>query len=159
MCKIFSPEPMDKFQPNLAQLSVLRSAKRAPANVRRLNNRKWRQRYCLVSERSRALALLNAALALLFCHVLSAVTICLPSRNVQHPFINRMLRFPSNFVNIVLSFYRKNLIFALLLAANAQRIFRTSCYVHRREMSAVSSKISHDFLFAPIVKNGLSSVN
>ena len=30
---------------------VLRSAKRAPANVRRLNNRKWRQRYCLVGER------------------------------------------------------------------------------------------------------------
>ena len=25
---------------------VLRSAKRAPANIRRLNNRKWRQRYC-----------------------------------------------------------------------------------------------------------------
>ena len=43
-------------------LPVLRSAKRAPANVRRLNNRKWRQRYCLVGERSRALALLNAAL-------------------------------------------------------------------------------------------------
>ena len=41
---------------------VLRSAKRAPANVRRLNNRKWRQRYCLVGERSRALALLNEAL-------------------------------------------------------------------------------------------------
>ena len=41
---------------------VLRSAKRAPANVRRLNNRKWRQRYCLVGELSRALALLNAAL-------------------------------------------------------------------------------------------------
>ena len=29
--------------------------------VRRLNNRKWRQRYCLVGERSQALALLNAA--------------------------------------------------------------------------------------------------
>ena len=41
---------------------VLRSAKRAPANIRRLNNRKWRQSYCSVSERSRALALLNAAL-------------------------------------------------------------------------------------------------
>ena len=41
---------------------VLRSAKRAPANVRRLNNRKWRQRYCSAGERSRALALLNAAL-------------------------------------------------------------------------------------------------
>ena len=40
---------------------VLRSAKRAPANVRRLNNRKWRQRYCSVGECSRALALLNAA--------------------------------------------------------------------------------------------------
>ena len=45
-------------------LPVLRSAKRAPANVRRLNNRKWRQRYYLVGERSRALALLNAALLL-----------------------------------------------------------------------------------------------
>ena len=44
---------------------VLRSVKRAPANVRRLNNRKWRQRYCLVGERSRALALLNAALTCL----------------------------------------------------------------------------------------------
>ena len=42
--------------------SVLRSAKRAPANVRRLNNRKWRQIYCSVSKRSRALGLLNAAL-------------------------------------------------------------------------------------------------
>ena len=42
--------------------TVLRSAKRAPANVRRLNNRKWRQRYCSVGECSRALALLNAAL-------------------------------------------------------------------------------------------------
>ena len=41
--------------------TVLRSAKRAPANVRQLNNRKWRQSYCLVGERSRALALLNAA--------------------------------------------------------------------------------------------------
>ena len=41
---------------------VLRSAKRAPSNVRRPNNRKWRQRYCLVGERLRALALLNAAL-------------------------------------------------------------------------------------------------
>ena len=40
---------------------MLRSAKRAPANVRRLNNRKWRQSYCSVDERSRALALLNAA--------------------------------------------------------------------------------------------------
>ena len=40
---------------------MLRSAKRAPGNVRRLNNRKWRQRYCLVGKRSRALALLNAA--------------------------------------------------------------------------------------------------
>ena len=40
---------------------VLRSAKRAPANVNRLNNRKRRQRYCLVGERWRALALLNAA--------------------------------------------------------------------------------------------------
>ena len=45
--------------------TVLRSAKRAPATVRRLNNRKWRQRYCLVGERSRALALLNAAQAIL----------------------------------------------------------------------------------------------
>ena len=43
-------------------IPVLRSAKRAPANVRRLNNRKCRQRYCSVGERSRALALLNAAL-------------------------------------------------------------------------------------------------
>ena len=40
---------------------MLRSAKRAPGNVRRLNNRKWRRRYCLVGECSRALALLNAA--------------------------------------------------------------------------------------------------
>ena len=38
------------------------SAKRVPANVRRLNNRKWRKRYCLVGEHSRALALLNTAL-------------------------------------------------------------------------------------------------
>ena len=44
------------------QSPVLRSAKRVPANVRQLNNRKWRQSYCLVGERSRALALLNAAL-------------------------------------------------------------------------------------------------
>ena len=42
---------------------VLRSTKRAPANARRHSNRKWRQRYCLVGERSRALALLNAALS------------------------------------------------------------------------------------------------
>ena len=41
--------------------TVLRLAKRAPANVRRLNNRKWRQRYCLVGKRSRAIAVLNAA--------------------------------------------------------------------------------------------------
>ena len=40
--------------------AVLRLAKRAPANVRRLNNRKWRQSYCSVGERSRAHALLNA---------------------------------------------------------------------------------------------------
>ena len=45
-----------------AETTVLRSAKRAPANARRLNNRKWRQSYCSVGERSRALALLNAAL-------------------------------------------------------------------------------------------------
>ena len=41
--------------------SVLHSAKRSPANVRRLNNRKWRQRYCLVGECMPALALLNSA--------------------------------------------------------------------------------------------------
>ena len=42
--------------------SVLRSAKRAPENVRRLNNISDVIFYCLVGERSRALALLNAAL-------------------------------------------------------------------------------------------------
>ena len=41
---------------------VLRSAKRALANVRRLNNSSDVIFYCSVSERSRALALLNAAL-------------------------------------------------------------------------------------------------
>ena len=40
---------------------VLRSAKRAPANVRRLNNSSDVIFYCSVGERSRALALLNAA--------------------------------------------------------------------------------------------------
>ena len=40
---------------------VLRSAKRAPANVRRLNNISDVIFYCSVDERSRALALLNAA--------------------------------------------------------------------------------------------------
>ena len=44
------------------KVPVLRSSKRAPANVRRLNNRNIRQRYCSVGERSRALALLNAAM-------------------------------------------------------------------------------------------------
>ena len=33
---------------------VLRSAKRAPANVCQLNSRKWRQRCCLVGERQRS---------------------------------------------------------------------------------------------------------
>ena len=42
--------------------SVLRSAKRAPANVRPLNNSSDVIFYCSVGERSRALALLNAAL-------------------------------------------------------------------------------------------------
>ena len=41
--------------------SVLRSAKRAPAKVRRLNNISDIIFYCSVGERSRALALLNAA--------------------------------------------------------------------------------------------------
>ena len=41
--------------------SVLRSAKRAPANVRRLNNISDVIFYCSVGERSRALALLHAA--------------------------------------------------------------------------------------------------
>ena len=41
---------------------VLRSAKRAPANIRRLNNISDVIFYCSVGERSRALALLNAAL-------------------------------------------------------------------------------------------------
>ena len=56
---------------------VLRSAKWAPANVSRLNSRKWRQRYCLVGEGSRALRLLNTALMswlwwnLLWPHALS----------------------------------------------------------------------------------------
>ena len=40
---------------------VLRSAKRGPANVRRLNNISDVNFYCSVGERSRALALLNAA--------------------------------------------------------------------------------------------------
>ena len=40
---------------------VLRSEKRAPANIRRLNNISDVIFYCLVRERSRALALLNAA--------------------------------------------------------------------------------------------------
>ena len=40
---------------------VLRSAKRAPANVRRLNNISDVIFYCSVGESSRALALLNAA--------------------------------------------------------------------------------------------------
>ena len=50
-----------------AGIPVLRSAKRTPAYVRRLNNRKRRQRYCLVGERSRALAMLNAAMVNLLC--------------------------------------------------------------------------------------------
>ena len=41
---------------------VLRSAKRAPANIRQLNNISDVIFYCSVGERSRALALLNAAL-------------------------------------------------------------------------------------------------
>ena len=41
-------------------LPVLRSAKRAPAKFRRLNNISDIIFYCLVGERSRALALLNA---------------------------------------------------------------------------------------------------
>ena len=41
---------------------LLRSAKRAPANVRRLNNISDVIFYCSVGERSRALALMNAAL-------------------------------------------------------------------------------------------------
>ena len=41
--------------------SALRSAKRAPANVRRLNNSSDVIFYCSVGERSRALGLLNAA--------------------------------------------------------------------------------------------------
>ena len=41
---------------------VLRSATRAPAKVRQLNNISDVIFYCLVGERSRALALLNAAL-------------------------------------------------------------------------------------------------
>ena len=40
---------------------VLRSAKRVPANVRRLNNISDVVFYCSVGERSRALALLNAS--------------------------------------------------------------------------------------------------
>ena len=40
---------------------MLRSANRAPANVRRLNNSSDVIFYCSVGERSRALALLNAA--------------------------------------------------------------------------------------------------
>ena len=43
-------------------LPVLRSAKRAPAIVRPLNNSSDVIFYCSVGERSRALALLNAAL-------------------------------------------------------------------------------------------------
>ena len=46
----------------LSQGPVLRSAKRAPSNVRRLNNSSDVIFYCSVGERSRALALLNAAL-------------------------------------------------------------------------------------------------
>ena len=41
--------------------TVLRSAKRAPANIRRLNNIFDVIFYCSFGERSRALALLNAA--------------------------------------------------------------------------------------------------
>ena len=46
--------------------TVLRSAKRAPANVRRLNNISDVIFYCSVGERSRALALLNGALVRIF---------------------------------------------------------------------------------------------
>ena len=46
----------------IRRLPVLRSAKRAPANVRQLNNISDVVFYCSVGERSRALALLNAAL-------------------------------------------------------------------------------------------------
>ena len=42
-------------------IPVLRSAKRAPANVRRLNNISDVIFYCSIGERSRALALLHAA--------------------------------------------------------------------------------------------------
>ena len=63
MCQILIPSVVRSLisAPCSSTRSVLRSAKRAPANVRRLNNRKWRQSYCSVGERSRALALLNAA--------------------------------------------------------------------------------------------------
>ena len=59
--KVFKNKTFLKNKRKRTCISVLRSAKRAPANVHRLSNRKWRQRYCLVGERSRALALLNAA--------------------------------------------------------------------------------------------------
>ena len=48
---------------------MLHSAKRAPANVRWLNNISDVIFYCSVGERSRALALLNAALIYEFCSV------------------------------------------------------------------------------------------
>ena len=54
---------------------VLRSAKRVPANVRRLNNSSDVIFYCSVGERSRALALLNAAL-----NSPQARMLCMPSR-------------------------------------------------------------------------------
>ena len=58
------PYPTNKALPHLNQhSSVLRSAKRVSANVRRLNNISDIIFYCSVGERLQALALLNAAQA------------------------------------------------------------------------------------------------
>ena len=54
--------PVQYFSLDVTVKPVLRSAKRAPANVRQLNNISDVIFYCSVGERSRALALLNAAL-------------------------------------------------------------------------------------------------
>ena len=74
--------------------SVLRSAKRAPANVRRLNNISDVIFYCLVGERSRALALLNAALDFTEAHRCKQ-----HNKNgvIDHLFVGRIL---TDFVDI-----------------------------------------------------------
>ena len=71
---------------HLTQLSqqssaVLRSAKRTPANIHRLNNISDVIFYCSVGERSRALALLNAALVLQMCIMQWVLHILMKSLN------------------------------------------------------------------------------